>query len=285
MKRKKLKNKIKAIKMEIKQHKSSFIVYMVLRILVILVMILQVLNHNYENVFYCLLTLLMLIIPSMLQIEFKIEFPTTLEIIMLLFIFAAEVLGEIGSYYAKFPYWDTMLHTLNGFLAAAIGFSLVEILNGNKKGNFKLSPIYMAVVAFCFSMTIGVMWEFFEYSMDLFLGVDMQKDTIVNSISTIMLDPAGGTKVVRIKDINEVIINGKELGLGGYLDIGLHDTMHDLFVNFIGAVVFSIIGFFYVKTRGEGKIAKRFIPKTRKEEYDYLRQIEEDQKNQKKVNK
>ena len=134
-------------------------------------------------------------------------------------------------------------------------------------------------------MTIGVMWEFFEYSMDVFLGVDMQKDTIVNSISTIMLDPAGGTKVVRIKDINEVIINGKELGLGGYLDIGLHDTMHDLFVNFIGAVVFSIIGFFYVKTRGEGKIAKRFIPKTRKEEYDYLRQIEEDQKNQKKVNK
>lgn len=280
MNRQKIRNKMKAIKMEIKEHKSSFIVYMVLRALVILVMILQILNRNYENVFYCILTLLMLIIPSLIQIEFKIEFPTTLEIIMLLFIFAAEVLGEIESYYAKFPYWDAMLHTLNGFLAAAIGFSLVEVLNRNKKGNFKLSPIYMAVVAFCFSMTIGVMWEFFEYSMDLFLGVDMQKDTIVNTISTIMLDPAGGTKVVRIEDIHEVVINGKELGLGGYLDIGLHDTMHDLFVNFIGAVIFSVIGFFYVKQRGEGKFAKKFIPKIKSEEYDYLKQIEDSQKNE-----
>ena len=238
----KIKNRWKAMKMEVSEHKSSFAVYLILRAFVIVVMILQILNRNYEDVFYCILTLVLLLVPSFIQMEFKIELPTTLEIIILIFIFAAEILGEIGSYYTRIPNWDTMLHTLNGFLAAAIGFSLVDILNRNEKITFKLSPLYMAVVAFCFSMTIGVMWEFFECGMDTFFGMDTQKDTIVNSISTVMLDPAGGTQVVTIEDIKEVTINGQELGLGGYLDIGLLDTMEDLFVNFIGAIVFSIIG-------------------------------------------
>ena len=268
----------KAMKMEIKEHKSSFIVYMVLRILVILIMILQILNKNYENVFYCVLTLLLLIVPTFLQVELKIELPTTLEIIILLFIVAAEVLGEIRSYYTKVPGWDTMLHTINGFLAAAIGFSLVDILNRNKKAKFNLSPLYMAIVAFCFSMTIGVMWEFYECTVDTFLGMDTQKDTVVHSISTVMLDPNGETNVVHIDDIDEVIVNGQELGLGGYLDIGLKDTMKDLFVNFIGAVVFSIIGYFYVKRRGEGKFAKKFIPRRKQEESDYLRIALQDSK-------
>lgn len=273
----KMKNRKKALNMEIREHKSSFAVYLTLRALVILVMILQIFNRNYENVFYCILTLLLLIVPSFLQMEFKIELPTTLEIIVLVFIFAAEIMGEIGSYYTKIAAWDTILHTMNGFLVAAIGFSLVDILNRDERIKFKLSPFYMAFVAFCFSMTIGVMWEFFECAMDLFLGVDMQKDTIVNSISTVMLDPAGGTAVVHINDIKEVMINGRELGLGGYLDIGLLDTMKDLFVNFIGAVVFSVIGFFYVKHRGKGKFANRFIPRIKDEKADFLRIVQEEQ--------
>ncbi len=274
----KIKNRWKAMKMEVSEHKSSFAVYLILRAFVIVIMILQILNRNYEDVFYCILTLVLLPVPSFIQMEFKIELPTTLEIIILIFIFAAEILGEIGSYYTRIPNWDTMLHTLNGFLAAAIGFSLVDILNRNEKITFKLSPLYMAVVAFCFSMTIGVMWEFFECGMDTFFGMDTQKDTIVNSISTVMLDPAGGTQVVTIEDIKEVTINGQELGLGGYLDIGLLDTMEDLFVNFIGAIVFSIIGYFYVKKRGRGKFASRFIPKLKKEEADFLKIVEEDEK-------
>ncbi len=268
----------KAIKMEIAEHKSSFTVYLVLRALVILVMVLQILNRNYENVFYCVLTLLLLTIPSFIQVELKIELPTTLEIIILVFIFAAEILGEIGSYYTRFPYWDTVLHTLNGFLAAAIGFSLVDILNREEGDHFNLSPLYMAIVAFCFSMTIGVMWEFFEFGVDTLFHMDMQKDTVIHSISTVMLDPSGGTAVQHITDINEVMINGEPLGLGGYLDIGLIDTMEDLIVNFIGAVTFSVIGFFYVKHRGKGNFAKRFIPETKKEERDYLKIVEEEEK-------
>ena len=115
--------------MELREHRSSFIVYMVLRALVIICMVLQILNRNYENVFLCILTLFLLVVPSLIQLQLKIELPTTLEIIILLFIFAAEILGEIQEYYIKIANWDMILHTLNGFLMAAIGFSLVDILN------------------------------------------------------------------------------------------------------------------------------------------------------------
>lgn len=267
----------KALRMELREHKSSFIVYMTLRALVILVMILQILNRNFENVFLCALTLVLLIMPSLIQINLKIELPTALEIIMLLFIFAAEILGEIQAYYEKIPMWDTVLHTLNGFLMAAIGFALVDILNRNKKISFQLSPAFLAVVAFCFSMTIGVIWEFFEFGMDQIFHLDMQKDTIVNTIYSVMLDPAGGNHVVGVTGIRDVAVNGESLGLGGYLDIGLLDTMEDLLVNFIGATVFSIIGYFYVKNRGKGKFARRFIPRLKTRDADFLKKAQSEE--------
>lgn len=264
-------NKLRKLKKQMKEeresNKKSFAVYIILRFLVILMMILQFLNKNYENVFLCLLTLLLFIIPSFLQVEFKIELPTALEIIILLFIFSAEILGEIRSFYIRIPYWDTILHTMNGFLAAAIGFSLVDLLNEHetKHMTFKLSPLFMALVAFCFSMTIGVMWEFFEFFMDTFAGLDMQKDTIIHSITSVMLDPTRNNIPITIPNIQDVVIHGNTLGLGGYLDIGLIDTIEDLFVNFIGASIFSIIGYFYVKNRNKTSILKWFIPKSKKD--------------------
>ena len=246
--------------MELKEHKSSAIVYFTLRALVIVVMVLQIFNRNYENVFLCLLTLLLLVVPSLVQVTMKIELPTTLEIIILVFIFAAEILGEIQEFYILFPFWDTVLHTLNGFLAAAIGFSMVDLLNRSERMMFKLSPLFMAIVAFCFSMTIGVLWEFFEFSMDRLFHMDMQKDTIVHTISSVMLDPTNSNIPITIDGITSVAVNGQDLGFSGYLDIGLYDTMEDLFVNFIGATVFSVIGYFYLKRRGGGRFAAAFIP-------------------------
>lgn len=274
-------NMWKALGMELREHKSSFMVYFILRLLVIVVMVLQIFNKNYENVFLCILTLLLLVIPSFVQVTMKIELPTTLEIIILVFIFAAEILGEIREFYIVFPFWDTVLHTLNGFLAAAIGFSLVDLLNRSERMVFKLSPLFTAIVAFCFSMTIGVIWEFFEFGMDHILGFDMQKDTVIHTIRSVMLDPAGGNNVAVISNIKNVVVQGKDLGLGGYLDIGLIDTMKDLMVNFIGAVVFSVIGFFYVKKRGKGSVVGRFVPRKKKEERDFLKIVEaqEEQEN------
>lgn len=268
----------KALDMELREHKSSLFVYLLLRTMVIVCGVLQFFNGNYENVFLCILTLILLVLPSVIQLQLKIELPTTLEIIIFLFIFSAEILGEISSFYVRFENWDTILHTMNGFLMAAIGFSLVDILNQEEKMKFQLSPAFMSIVAFCFSMTVGVLWEFFEFGMDRFLGLDMQKDTILHTISSVMLDPAGGNHPTAIKGIAEVVVQGQELGLGGYLDIGLYDTMQDLWVNFIGAVVFSIIGFFYIKYKGKGRFAKRFIPRLKREEEDYLKAVEEAEK-------
>lgn len=248
-----------------REKKAVTIVYVFLRTSVVLVMLAQIFNRNFENVFLCVLTLLLFMMPALLERKLDIDLPNTLEIIILLFIYAAEILGEIGAYYVTFPYWDTVLHTLNGFLCAAIGFSLLDILNRQNRTRFHLSPLYLAIVAFCFSMTVGVVWEFFECTMDQFFFLDMQKDTVVNSIGTILLDPTGGNHPVALRNIADVIVvqaDGTQtaLGLGGYLDIGLLDTMEDLFVNFIGALIFSIIGYFYVLSRGKGKFVKRFIP-------------------------
>lgn len=260
-----------ALHMELREHRSSFIVYFTLRALVIATMILQILNRNYENVFLCALTLILLIMPSLMQITFRVELPTTLEIIILIFIFAAEILGEIREFYLIFPFWDTALHTLNGFLAAAIGFSLVDLLNRSERTVFNLSPLFTAIVAFCFSMTIGVVWEFFEFGMDQLAGFDMQKDTVIHVIRSVTLDPAGHNVPYEISGITETVVNGQEFGLGGYLDIGLIDTMQDLIVNFVGAFVFSVIGFFYVKNRGKGKLAGRFIPRRKAKDRDFLK--------------
>ena len=243
------------------QNKTTLTVYLVLRALVIFVLVRSVLRREYQSVFLCALSLFLMVLPSIIARRLKVVLPSTLEVIILLFIFAAEILGEINSFYVRVPNWDTMLHTINGFLCAAIGFCLVDMMNREERFSFKLSPLYLAIVSFCFSMTVGVLWEFFEFGMDRLFMMDMQKDTVVNAITSVMLDPTNSNIPVTIDGITSVTINGQELGLGGYLDIGLYDTMGDLFVNFIGAVVFSTIGYFYVKHKGKGKVATRFIPK------------------------
>ena len=271
----------KTLKEQVRENPRLAAVYVILRVLVVLALVAQMFNGNFENVFLCVLTLILFTIPSFIERTIRIDIPDTLEIIILLFIFAAEILGEIQAYYVQFPYWDTMLHTLNGFLCAAIGFSLLDILNRDERLAFKLSPVYLAVVAFCFSMTIGVLWEFFEFGMDFFLGTDMQKDTVIHAIHSVSLDPTLSNKVVTIPDIQDVVINGESLGLGGYLDIGIIDTMKDLFVNFIGAVVFSLSGFFFARSKGRRKSAAQgFVPSKKTAEQDYLQQAleEADQK-------
>lgn len=250
---------------ELRRKPRVSLVYFLLRFLVILTIISQFFNGNYENVFMGLLTLVLFVLPTVFERQLKIDLPDTLEVIILLFIFAAQILGEIQAFYTSVQGWDTALHTVNGFLCAAIGFSLVDMCNRSERFSLELSPVFMAIVAFCFSMTIGVLWEFFECFMDTTFGFDMQKDFVVNAIHSVSLDPNNSNQVYSITGITDVIVvaNGEQipLGLGGYLDLGILDTMKDLWVNFIGAAVFSVIGYFYVKHRGKGFFAKRFIPR------------------------
>lgn len=243
--------------------KKSIIVYLTLRILVIVSMIFQIIMGNFENAALCILSLILFTIPTIVSEKLKIGIPSLLEAIIYLFIFSATILGEINNFYGIIPFWDTMLHTLNGFICAGIGFSLIDLLNQNSK-RISLSPIYVVIVAFCFSMTIGVLWEFGEFTADSVLKTDMQKDRIVQSISSVELNENKENVPVKVKDIEKTEIyltNGETLTIeNGYLDIGIADTMKDLFVNFIGAIVFSIIGFLYVKNRDKYQFAKNFIP-------------------------
>lgn len=264
MKNKKI-NVQKAIKMTYKENKrSSLVIYLILRFLVIICMILQILRGDLNNALLCLLSLILLFALLFIQNKFEITLPNDLEIAIYLFIFSAEILGEIDNFFGIIPYWDIILHTINGFLATAVGFSLVDLLNKNSK-NINLSPFYLCLVAFCFSMTIGVLWEFFEYSCDKFLNVDMQKDTVIQKISSVALNPDGENKAVVVDDIGKTIIydtNGDVLQVidNGYLDIGLNDTIEDLFVNFIGAIVFSCFAFFDLKHNRSNSFINRFVP-------------------------
>lgn len=233
----------------------------VLSFFIVLTFVRAAFMHRYENMFVCVLSLVLFCVPMLIERSLDIDIPPVMEGIIYCFIFAAEILGEINSFYTIIPGWDTMLHTINGFLVAAVGFSLVDLFNRSERFSFKLSPLFLAIVAFCFSMTVGVLWEFFEFGADQMMGTDMQKDFIVQNINSVSLNPDGLNNVEHVK-VESLLVNGEDWMEfpGGYLDIGLIDTMKDLQVNFIGAVAFSIIGYFYVKTRGKGKLAASLIP-------------------------
>ena len=239
-----------------------FSCYWILRLMVIGIMTVQLIHGDYGNAFICILTLVLFMIPTFVEKRIKVDVPDALEIIILLFIFAAQILGEIREFFLNVPGWDTMLHTVNGFLCAAVGIAMIDILNRHDKFSISMSPAFVALVAFCFSMTIGVLWEFFEFGADMLIRSDMQKDTLVSSISSVYFNPEGRNVSVVISDITNTVIHGNvngqpvETTISGYLDIGIIDTMEDLFVNFFGAVIFSVIGYFYIKYRKEGKNSK-----------------------------
>ena len=237
-----------------REEPGAFWTYVILRTIVILILIRSIIAGNWDNAVICVYVLLLYVLPQFVENRMRIEIPSVLEIIIFVFVFLAEVLGEMQSYFLKYQHWDTILHTTAGFLLAAVGFSLVNLLNKSERVRFSLSPAYLAVVAFCFSMTMGVLWEFFEFGADRLLLLDMQKDTVLTQISTVDLDPTLSNTPVVISGITDVVLKLSDgtdyaLGLGGYLDIGIYDTMEDLFVNFIGAVVFSVIAYFEARSQ------------------------------------
>lgn len=243
-------------------NKKSIAVYLILRLLVVISMIFQIIMGNFENAIMCIVALCLFTIPTIASEKLKIGLPSLLEAIIYVFIFSATILGEINNFYGIIPFWDTLLHTLNGFLCAGIGFSLVDLLNQNSK-KINLSPIYVVIVAFCFSMTIGILWEFYEFTADSVFKTDMQKDRIVESISSVELNSSGENIPIKVKNIEKTVIYSTDGNItiieNGYLDIGIIDTMKDLFVNFVGAVIFSAIGFLYVKNREKYKFTENFI--------------------------
>lgn len=251
----------------VRENRLSFAIYAVMGLITSAVIALTFIGGQYESTFTAVLSLLLFLLPTFVEESFRIKLPVALEIVAVLFVFCANILGEIFEFYTLLPFWDDMLHYTSGFIFAAFGFSLVEIFNRNMRFDFHLSPIFISTVALCFAMTVGVFWEFFEFGADMLLHTDMQKDMQVGEIHSALLNPDGQTPV-RIEEIEETLIrrrDGSTVLVDGYLDIGLLDTMKDLFVDFLGALLFCIIGYFYSAHATRGSIARRFIPRVEDE--------------------
>lgn len=249
---------------QIRRDKKAFFVFALMQLITTFVFVRAIMLGNWESAVVCIMAFILFYLPPIVEKSIKIDLPTTMEIVVYVFVFCSEILGEIESFYIKYPFWDTMLHTINGFMFAAFGFCLIDIFNRNERFRFKVSPGFLAVVAFCFSMTIGVIWEFAEFSMDRMFKIDMQKDTKIESVDTVYLDDSASNTVIHINNIEETRIktaDGKEVVIeGGYLDVGIRDTMADLFVNLLGAAVFCSIGYVYAKHHGKGAFAASLIP-------------------------
>ncbi len=244
---------------DIRRHKIKATVYIIIRVITAAVLVYSLIRGQWENAFTCVLTLLLLMIPSFVERRLQIGLPGAMEILMISFVFAANIMGEISSFYERIPMLDTVLHTINGFICAGVGFGLTDILNRNRRVKMNLSPLFVVLFSFCFSMTAGVVWEFFEFSMDFFFARDMQKDTVIGTVRSSLLSQNGA--MTTLQNIKTTTVNGQPLPINGYLDIGLLDTMKDLFVNFIGAVVFNVAGFFFLNGRKKHTgFIKNFIP-------------------------
>lgn len=225
----------------------------VLQCLAVLILGFQVLEGKVGYAYLCVLTLVLLELPRWAEGRLGVVLPEALEVLILLFVFSAEILGEIRGCYVRYPFWDSLLHGFSGFLFASIGSVLPGLFTGQR-----YEKTALLLFAVCFSMTVGVLWEFLEWGVDGLFGLDMQKDTVITALHSVCLDPRKGNGAGSISGIRETLVmlpegKGILLGLGGYLDVGLHDTMGDLLVNLLGAVVFGLLS-------RRDRLVRHFIP-------------------------
>lgn len=192
--------------------KRNMIITNLIRLVLIILFIRGIIIGDHNQDLLIILTFILTYYPSILAKRFGVYLPARLELVITLFIFSAQVLGEIGDFYNRFAWWDTMLHTTSGIILGLVGFLFVYLLNENGNKNVNLSPVFVVIVAFCFAITVGVFWEFFEYGADRLLGYNMQKFRMP----------------------------GQD---------GLVDTMNDLIVDTVGAFVACIFGWLYMKRK------------------------------------
>lgn len=177
----------------------------------------------------CVLGIFAMMLPGFLKKKIDLQIPSTMLVLYALFLYGAIYLGEVRSFYYNVPNWDTILHTFSGAMLGALGFSFVTLLNRTDKVPVNLSPAFVAVFALCFAMALGVVWEIYEFTADYIMGTNMQKF---------------GTEA-------------GELFLG---QAALKDTMKDLIVDTIGALVISVMGYISLKHK-TGWVEKLLLKK------------------------
>lgn len=198
-------------------------------------MVLTLYRGDTKNILYILATAALVCVPVVMGILMKFSVNPVM-FTFIVFYAAAPLLGSMYKLYYLTSWWDDLLHFSGGVVFAMLGLFLAKFLNKNNKSSLMLC----AVFAFCFSLAIAALWEFFEFTMDSLFGMDMQVDTVINSINSYLLGDSPGVQG-SITEIESVYINGKELGVGGYIDIGLIDTMKDMMTEGMGALLYCII--------------------------------------------
>ena len=197
-----------------KRSKTNMIISNLVRIALIILYVRGWIVSDHSQDFLIILTFGMTYYPSILEKRFGVYLPNGLQIVITLFIFASQVLGEMRGFYTTVPWWDLMLHTISGTVLGMIGFLFVYLLNEKGDANVNLSPAFVIIFAFCFALTIGVFWEFFEYGSDRLFGYNMQRFRLPG-------------------------------------EDGLVDTMNDLIVDAVGAGIACFVGWLYIKKQND----------------------------------
>lgn len=208
--------------------KTERIITAIFRILLVLAIIGEIYFEAYLNVFVASLTLFVTFVPNLIHRKYKLNFPPEIQITIVVFLFAAMYLGELQDYYYRFWWWDTMLHLFAGLIFGLAGFFLVYVFNFDQRFKVTLSPLFLSMFAFCFSLMIGVFWEIFEFAMDQIFGMNMQKANLE-------------------KNIQEGLV---------HLTSGVEDTMWDLIADSIGAFIAAVIGYNYMKKERQSILIK-----------------------------
>lgn len=195
---------------------------LVLQLILLLEAVLALWSQRWFTAFLSSMIILITLLPLVFERRFRIHIPPDLQLAAICFVFASLFLGEIRDYYTRFWWWDMALHTLSGFLLGIVGFLLVHIMNEIDDIHVHMKPGFVAFFAFMFALGMGALWEILEFAMDSLLGMNMQKPMLG--------DPSG-----------------------------LTDTMWDLIVDAVGALVISILGWRYLKNPGQKSLLERWI--------------------------
>ena len=166
----------------------------------------------------CVLGLFLIILPSVIEKRFSLEIPNKMTVLFYIFLYCAIYLGEVRQFYYIIPHWDSVLHGFSGAMLGFSGFLVVRIFNDSDNISVNLSPLFVAIFAFCFALALGTVWEIYEFSGDGLFSLNMQKYRL-----------ADGTQLI-----------GRA---------ALVDTMKDIIIDAIGALTVSVTGYFFIKKK------------------------------------
>lgn len=211
--------------------KSVGVVFLTLEGLCAITLLFAAFRRKLNYVGLCLSSMLLLFAPTLLERLFRVHIRPGMKKVLMIYAVAGPVGGNVYQLYFTIPFWDKILHILCGVLFAMLGYSLPDLLEPEHEH----SSASRCISAVCVAMTIGVLWEIYEFCGDTFFGLDMQNDTVISGFSSYLLSDTVGERGA-VSEISSVVINGQELGVGGYIDIGLRDTMLDLIMCLFGSI-------------------------------------------------